>query len=58
MFCKNCGKKLNDDAKFCNGCGVNFQTTEDVVTVVETKPIIAKKRHTGLLITFIVIFTI
>ena len=21
MFCKNCGKKLNQDAKFCNSCG-------------------------------------
>lgn len=21
MFCKNCGNKLNDDAKFCPGCG-------------------------------------
>lgn len=21
MFCSNCGKKLSDDAKFCDGCG-------------------------------------
>lgn len=21
MFCKNCGKKLNQEAKFCNNCG-------------------------------------
>lgn len=21
MFCKNCGKQLNDNAKFCDGCG-------------------------------------
>lgn len=21
MFCKNCGKQLSDDAKFCSGCG-------------------------------------
>lgn len=21
MFCRNCGKELNDDASFCSGCG-------------------------------------
>lgn len=21
MFCPNCGKKMNDDAKFCSECG-------------------------------------
>lgn len=21
MYCKHCGKELNDDAKFCDGCG-------------------------------------
>lgn len=24
MFCKYCGKKIEDDAKFCSYCGVNF----------------------------------
>jgi len=23
MFCPNCGKQLNDDAKFCSGCGAS-----------------------------------
>ncbi len=23
MFCKNCGKKLDDGSKFCSGCGAN-----------------------------------
>jgi len=21
MYCKNCGKEINDEAKFCDGCG-------------------------------------
>ena len=28
MFCKNCGKELVDDAKFCAGCGANQTVTE------------------------------
>ena len=27
MFCKNCGKQLEDDAKFCSGCGMNLAET-------------------------------
>lgn len=23
MFCKNCGKEISDDAKFCDGCGTS-----------------------------------
>lgn len=26
MFCENCGKKLPDEAKFCNGCGTKILT--------------------------------
>ena len=25
MFCKNCGKELNDHAIFCPGCGVSIK---------------------------------
>lgn len=35
MYCKHCGKELNDDANFCDGCGgavqgetINNQTAE------------------------------
>ena len=24
MFCKNCGKEINDDAKYCNFCGIDL----------------------------------
>lgn len=25
MFCKNCGHKLSDDAKFCSNCGTKVE---------------------------------
>ena len=27
MFCSNCGTQMNDDAKFCSGCGGAVQRT-------------------------------
>lgn len=35
MFCKNCGKKLNQEAKFCNTCGAAI--VEDVSNSTTTK---------------------
>ncbi|MBE6797504.1 MAG: zinc ribbon domain-containing protein [Ruminococcaceae bacterium] len=29
MYCKECGKEINDDAKFCSVCGASLQTEED-----------------------------
>ena len=34
MFCKNCGKQLDDSANFCDGCGANLQ---EVATVTSNK---------------------
>jgi len=28
MFCKNCGKSISDEAKFCNGCGAKTETAQ------------------------------
>lgn len=28
MFCKNCGKELADDAKFCDKCGYKMDDAE------------------------------
>ncbi len=37
MFCKNCGKENDDDAKFCTSCGCNLgeEAKEEVTTVAE-----------------------
>ncbi|WP_317367030.1 zinc ribbon domain-containing protein [uncultured Tyzzerella sp.] len=29
MFCKNCGKEVKDDSKFCQNCGVLCNDTLD-----------------------------
>ena len=29
MFCSNCGKKLNDDAKFCDACGTKVSKNDE-----------------------------
>ncbi len=43
MFCKNCGNKLSDNAKFCGECGntVNFKTSEE--NYPRPKHIVGKK---------------
>lgn len=30
MYCSNCGKKLNDDEKFCSNCGNNRDVKNEV----------------------------
>lgn len=42
MFCKNCGHKLSDDAKFCSNCGtkVEVETDEETEELVEPLEIV------------------
>lgn len=42
MFCKNCGHKLSDDAKFCSNCGtkVEIETEEETEEIVEPLEIV------------------
>ena len=42
MFCKNCGHKLSDDAKFCSNCGtkVEVETDEETEEIVEPLEIV------------------
>lgn len=38
LLCKNCGKKLDENAKFCDSCGTNVdELFEDVVGVLSNK---------------------
>lgn len=49
MFCKHCGKEIEDDAKFCSGCGERVSDTPVVndYIVPEKKP--KKKKKIGCL---------
>ena len=35
MFCKNCGHKLEDDAKFCSNCGTKVTTVKMIEPEIE-----------------------
>lgn len=49
MFCSQCGKKLNQDAKFCDHCGKEAASTESV-SVPAVEPKVSKSpKHRNLL---------
>ena len=64
MFCKNCGKKLNQDAKFCNSCGtavvsgVNKGTVKDESVSVKSKEFNFGKTYTYITVGILVLLTI
>ncbi len=35
MYCQNCGKELNEGAKFCEGCGQAVGSSQTAATVVK-----------------------
>lgn len=34
MFCRNCGKEINESSKFCSFCGENVESTKSIVSEV------------------------
>lgn len=50
MYCTKCGKELNNDAKFCDGCGTPIGGVE-----VEVKQQPKKSKKTGLIIAIVAI---
>lgn len=48
MYCTKCGKELNYDAKFCDGCGMS-------VDGIEVKEAPKKRKKTGLIIAIVAI---
>lgn len=36
-YCRNCGKKISDDARFCTNCGAAVDTSDDVQEPEETE---------------------
>ncbi len=45
MFCDNCGAKLDDDAKFCRGCGK--QVGSDVVNKTDDQKVVSQSVKIG-----------
>ena len=37
MSCKNCGKEIEDNAKFCSNCGFNFESENQAEKVIVSK---------------------
>ena len=49
MFCKNCGKEINEGTKFCNHCGASQEATTPQPTVANnTEPMTAPKKNNTL----------
>ena len=38
MFCKNCGRQLKDDARFCSGCGITMAADQQQETPPPVQP--------------------
>lgn len=37
MYCKNCGKQISDNAKFCDGCGTpTVESSGSVINIINT----------------------
>lgn len=44
MFCKNCGKEIQDDAKFCNGCGAVQNGIEEKGDTKAVQPTVRRSK--------------
>lgn len=63
MFCRSCGQQLNDDAVFCNGCGLQLKVPEgaDVTAPMPRigggdAPLLGPKRsNVGLIVTLAIV---
>lgn len=60
MFCKHCGKEIDDNAKFCNHCGKALAGSVSAVKAQKAEPKKKKKRHPilGTIVLIIGIFII
>lgn len=43
MYCKHCGKELNQDARFCPACGAEQNTYDDPFTSTEVNEVVEPK---------------
>ncbi|TDB37733.1 MAG: zinc ribbon domain-containing protein [Actinobacteria bacterium] len=62
MFCRSCGRQLNDDAVFCNGCGLQLKVPEGAGVTAPMPPIVGggpiaatKRSNTGLIVALAIV---
>lgn len=58
MICKNCGKEINDDSKFCNFCGGRLEDKEIKFENLETSGVKQPKRRKGKLLIIFAVFAV
>lgn len=47
MFCKNCGKEIDDDSKFCKFCGTDLYTEKQTIQIFNKVSSILTKVNMG-----------
>lgn len=57
MYCRKCGNKLNDNAKFCSKCGTSIEEDKKVIEIVEEKEIKLESKANNLVTLIIVLIT-
>ena len=45
MYCKNCGKKLNNSANVCPNCGTNVNTSKNIQSNFQSKHLVKRRRN-------------
>lgn len=59
MFCKNCGKEINEGTKFCNYCGASQEAaTPESIVANNTKPTTAPKKNNTLKMVIITVVAV
>ena len=43
MFCKNCGKEIQNDVAFCNECGASQKETSNLNSSSNKQPVVQEK---------------
>ena len=45
MFCRNCGQKLEANAKFCNSCGASIDNKNNIVVNIPNNNVVAQNNQ-------------
>ena len=58
MYCRNCGEKLKNNAKFCSKCGTIIEEEKQkVIEIIEEKEVKPDSKANNLVVLLLVIIT-